>query len=147
MGGKIILNNSTIMLKKINKKSFLLVLSSSITLGIFVVNQVGTYVICGQDRDCAHVLANLITVLLPIVPVAFFSVVAYFSRKDIFETWFNFVKWAVPLSIILTVLTPETTGSAFLPFYGRGHVALATSIVFVIVSIGIIGWKYLRSRS
>jgi len=130
-----------------NQKS---VLAISIIGSIVFLSFLGIVMLgaCGTQSGLCKILFSLIAPVTFIFPsVLVFSLVTLFATPKVFHSWFSFVKWGVPLSIILTVLTPETTGSVFLPFYGRGHVALATSILFVIISIGIIGWKHLRSRS
>ena len=124
------------------------VLISSVSIGAIMlgVNYVGTYILCSQNRDCAHMIASILVILFPVFSVAFLSLVTYFLREEIFQSWIFFAKWFVPLSVILTILTPETTGSAFVPLWGRGAVTLMMSGLFLAISLIIILWKSLGTR-
>jgi len=121
------------------------------SLILFVLFFVAGSQFCYQSAFCTSFFIRfhpfVIADFLFIAPVILiFSVFTYFLREEIFRSWVLFAKWWVPLSIVLTLITPETTGSSFVPFFGRGHVALAMSGLFFIISLLIIAWKYVATR-
>lgn len=103
--------------------------------------------VCGaQARICKDVFAYVAPLTFMFPSVFFLSLFTYKLNDEIFLAWIRFTKWWIPLSIIATILTPETTGSSFVPFIGRGHVALAMSVVYLVTSLAIIIWTWATTR-
>lgn len=119
------------------------VLSSIILLAIFIISRAQS---CYSNEFCTNLYINfhpfvLVDFLFIAPAVLFLSLVTYFLRGEIFWSWISFAKWWVPLTIVLTILTPETTGSAFVPFFARSEVAIGMSALFLVISLVIIIWK------
>lgn len=129
-----------------NKKN-ILVVSAALALALLSINYIGTYELCNQNRDCAHILAGSLVILLVVIPFSLLSIITYFINEAIFKSWISFAKWWVPLTIVLTILTPEATGSAFVPFFARSDVAIGMSALFLVISLVIIIWKSWALRS
>ncbi|OGW88626.1 MAG: hypothetical protein A3A73_01810 [Omnitrophica bacterium RIFCSPLOWO2_01_FULL_50_24] len=90
----------------------------------------------GLHRECLHFLANFEMILLPILPIALFSLLTYKMREEIFITWINFAKWWIPLTILFTLFAPGSDGS-FLPVT-KGSVSFVMSTLFAALSFCII---------
>ena len=131
-------------------KKILAFASTSGAILLLLWDHIGNVHLCTSNGvvnyDCLSFLSQTEIVLLPILPLAILSVITYFLREEIFKTWFFFAKIWVPLSIFLTLITPETTGSSFIPFYGRPHLALSMSVLFLVISLILIIWKYSATR-
>jgi len=132
------------------KKRTLVFVSVFGALILLIWDYIGNVTLCSlsgvTNYDCLGYLANVEMILLPILPMAILSLFTYKFRKEVFHAWIRFAKWWIPISLILTILTPATTGSSFVPFFGRGHVAIAMSALFLIISLIIIAWKYATTR-
>ena len=130
----------------INKKNILLV-SFVCTLALTILFFVAGSQFCYASNSCSDFFIRfhpfVLADFLFIAPAVFLlSLLTYFLRDEIFQTLLFFAKIWVPLSVFLTLLTPETTGSSFVPYYGRPHVALAMSVLFLVISLGLMIWKY-----
>ena len=79
------------------------------------------------------------------VPILLFSLVTYKMREEIFRAWIKFAVWWIPLSMILILISPEYTNDLVLPIV-KGTVAMATSAVFIVVSLFIIARKHFAAR-
>lgn len=74
--------------------------------------------------------------------------VAVFFSENIFVSWLKFATWAVPLSILLIILTPDSNPGAFieiLPFY-RDDAARLAGQVFSAISLALLTWKFISTR-
>lgn len=77
-----------------------------------------------------------------IFPVSLlFSLTTYFLKEQVFRAWVNFVKWWVPLQILLVLITPESSGGYFVSLIDKQFVAIILSGIFTILSLVIIIWK------
>src|SRR3989344_4622106 len=67
--------------------------------------------------------------------------------ETIYQAWFRFARWWVPLSMLAIFIAPEYSHDWLYPIE-KGGVALVSSIIFCLVSVAIIGFKYnsLRRR-
>ena len=76
----------------------------------------------------------------------FFLLIAFvlvFIPRKIFNSWFKFAIWAIPLSFIFIALTPDSnpgTYMDFFPFY-RDDAARLAGELFSAISIILIIWK------
>ncbi len=75
------------------------------------------------------------------------SLITYKIRDEVFYSWLKFAYWWIPLTVILTAITPEGNGSWGVPnILTPGLVALVFTAIFVIVSLLIIPIKYLKLK-
>jgi hypothetical protein len=85
--------------------------------------------------------------LLPFIPVLILSLLTYKMRDEVFRTWLHFAYWWIPLSIILTLITPNGSGGWGIPnLISPEIVALTFSALFTIISLILITLKYLSMR-
>jgi hypothetical protein len=135
------------MVKLMTKK--ILLSSSGILVILFLVlDYVGTARLCGiANRDCMHSLHDFFGIFLPIFPLFFFSLVTYWMREEVYQAWFRFARWWIPLSMFCILLTPTDYGGSGIGMsLGKPDVAFLSSTVFIIVSIGIIVWSSMKAR-
>jgi hypothetical protein len=66
-------------------------------------------------------------------------------REEVYQAWFRFARWWIPLSMVLILISPEYSGDWMYPIT-KGTVAFLTSGIFIVVSVLIIFVKLLRSR-
>ncbi|MBP9832195.1 MAG: hypothetical protein KBC74_01525 [Candidatus Pacebacteria bacterium] len=76
-----------------------------------------------------------------VLPLAFFLI---FVSSSIFNSWFKFARWWIPLSV-LVILAASQPGSAMMPIYSfiQKDAVFLMSSLFVMVSVGIIVGKLL----
>jgi hypothetical protein len=127
-----------------NYKRFSLALLVFLAIAVFISDLVGTEKICGGSEfyGCMSRLHSFIVALYILVPAAVLGTVGFFLAERAYSAWSRFARWAVPLSILLVALAPAYGSDWYLPIE-KGTVALATMLVFSIVSIVII----LRNRN
>lgn len=83
------------------------------------------------------------------LPLFFFSLVTYWMREGVYQSWFRFARWWIPLSMLLILIMPsDTGGGGFGPqlSLGKGDVALATSFLFALISVTLIAYKFFTLR-
>ena len=68
------------------------------------------------------------------------AIILVFVRREIFNSWFKFAAWALPLIFIYIAMTP-VWDSTFLPFT-RDDAARLSSQIFSVVSLIIIIYKF-----
>lgn len=137
----------------ISKKTLLFV-SGLLSVGLLVWNYVGNYRICdllikaGSTGSCPFILTNIGINLLPTIPFFFLSLITYKMREDVYQSWARFAVVWVLLSMILIFLAPEYSSSFGITLYPvtKGSVAFISSLLFVIISLVLIIWKYFVSR-
>lgn len=134
----------------ISKKNLLV--TSGITTAILLVwNYVGNYQICdlfakdGSIGNCPFILTNIGTNLLPVIPLFLLSLITYKMRDEVYRAWLRFTLVWVPLSMLAIFLAPEYTNDWMYPVV-KGTVAFFSSLLFLLISLLLITWKYLSSR-
>ena len=110
-----------------------LLISGLISITIITINYLGTYAICNSNRDCAHLLTNIIWILYIFVPLFLLSLITYKMQDEIFHKWLKFVYIWVPLTIILVLISPEYGNSLF-PIE-KDSVSFFMSVLFLLISI------------
>ncbi|MHB8710383.1 MAG: hypothetical protein ACYC6X_02425 [Minisyncoccota bacterium] len=76
-----------------------------------------------------------------------FSLITYKMRDEVFRAWLHFAYWWVPLTIFLTLITPNGHGGWGIPsLIDPGFVAFVFSTLFALISLGIIFVKFLKVR-
>ena len=96
---------------------------------------------------CAAASDRFAEALLPVVPLFIFSLITYWPRNEIYESWFRFARWWIPLSMLAILIAPEYS-SDWMYSIEKGTVAFATSALFALVSLIIIiaRWASLREK-
>jgi len=129
------------------KKNILLISS------VYIVFLIAVFLFGGKcyDNQWCHVNLNDIlnstaTLFLPFLPLFLFSLITYKMKEQVFNSWIKFTIWFVPLTIFLTFITPDSSGSFGLPTFGKGVVAFLLSALFTIISILIILVRFFTSR-
>lgn len=101
-----------------------------------------------SDGWLDHVFIGLINPLyffaLCLIPL---TILLVFVRREAFTAWLKFALWAIPLTGVFVASVRVSSGSFFeaFPFY-RDDAARLAAIVFSLVSLCVIGWKYLRLK-
>lgn len=77
------------------------------------------------------------------------TILLVFIRRDVFNSWLKLALWAVPLSVIFIANTDVNSGGAYFVLYSfyRDDAARFTAIVFSVVSLALISWKYFKTRN
>jgi hypothetical protein len=129
------------------KKKVLLASSLFLSILILIANSIGTFDLCGGSEygTCMDIASNIITVLFIIIPFFIFSLITYSMKEIIFQIWWKFARVWVPLSMLAILISPDYSSNWMFPVE-KGNVALFTSILFIIISIGIIIWKSIELK-
>jgi len=134
---KNLLTKKNITITSVIMAAILLVWGS---IGNVKLCEIGTFghwlFVTSLDWGCVDTLWNTGILLIPVFPVALFSLVTYKMREEIFTAWINFAKWWIPLTIFFTLIAPASDGS-FLPVT-KGGVAFVMTAVFTAVSFCVI---------
>ncbi len=127
----------------------LLTITGLITCLLIVVNFIGTYPLCHNEAgQCVDNIFNSFVFLETLVPVFIFSLVTFFMRQEIYQTWIKVALGWLVISIILIAVTQDQPAAGFGPqiSFGKGDVALLTSALSVIISLAAIAWGWSASR-
>lgn len=104
---------------------------------------------CYNNLPCREGPLNWSDAISPYVhlfiPLFLFSLITYRMREEVYQTWFRFVRWWIPLSMLLIFLAPEYSNDWMYPIE-KGSIALLTSAIFCVVSLVIIAAKYISLR-
>ena len=130
----------------ISKRNTLLV-SGFLAVIVLIWDYLGNFRLCGSRGwgGCVDVLASVEILFVPILPFFLFSLVTYWMREEIYQAWFRFARWWIPISMLAIFIAPEYSHDWLYPIE-KGGVALVSSIIFCAVSILIIGVKYVSLR-
>ena len=82
---------------------------------------------------------------LPIIPLFILALITYKMRDEVYRAWLRFAYVWIPLSMLLIFLAPEYSTDWMFPVV-KGTVAFFSSILFVIISLILIVWKYVVAR-
>ena len=99
--------------------------------------------LCGSDSyGCINNIQSFSTILDIFFPTLILSLVTFKLRQEIFQAWMRYALWWVPLTVVLTLIAPNDRSQS-IPFPStKGMVDLGLVTIFVIVSIGIILYKW-----
>ncbi len=123
-------------------KKTILISSGFIALVLLAIGIFGTYKICNNQEDCITLLHLFFLHFLPIISLFLLSLITYKMREKVYQAWLHFSYFWVPLSIILVVLAPEYDTDWMFPIT-KGSVAFYFSVLYIIISLLLIGYKYL----
>lgn len=89
-------------------------------------------------------MASLEVLFLFFLPLFLLSLITYKMRKEIFEKFRSFAMWWIPLMIFLVLLAPQND-SSLIPI-DKGRVSFGMSILFLLISLILITWKWFALR-
>jgi len=129
-----------------NKKT-LLTSSGVVTAILIILNWIGTFKLCGGQEygQCMDFSYSLIIGFFPVIPLFILSLITYKMRDEMYRAWLRFAQWWIPFSMVFIFLAPEYSGDWMFPIV-KGTVAFFSSLLFVIISLLLIIWKYIASR-
>lgn len=118
------------------------------SIGNIKLCEIGTighwFFVTKLNLGCVDSLWNIGILLLPIFPLALFSIITYKMRDKVFNAWINFAKWWIPLTIFLTLIAPANDGSLY-PV-DKGRVAFVMTALFTVLSLLVIVAKWARKE-
>lgn len=97
------------------------------------------------NSSCTETFDQIAENVFVFIPLLIFSLITYKMREEVYQAWFRFVRWWIPISIILIFISPEYSHDWLYPIE-KGSVAFLTSAIFGIVSLIIISAKYISLR-
>ena len=124
------------------KKTLIIVLSLICLLFIYI-GYIGTFTVCSDNRDCAHLIADIARSLIICFPALGLIIITYFLRDEIFKAWLWLASVWVPVTVVAAYLSPQTYG--FFPT-GPAVTSLLSSILFVFISSCLIIFLLIRLR-
>lgn len=128
-------------------KKSVLVISLVGTAILFTPFSIDLYSYCFQQGRCPG-LWNFFEIILPYLllfpPILVISIIIYFLREEIFRTWSNFTAIWVLFVIIIALLFPAESQGKFFSV-SRGEVVFVFDILYALISLLIILWKYFIS--
>jgi len=132
----------------LSKKTTLAVAALGVTFTIISLfsREVG---ICPPEySSCSSVLDQVAEIFFISVPLLILSIVTFYMHEQIYKSWFAFVRCWIPLSVTFILLVPEY-GGHFMNFIAKGNITFVMSLIFIVVSVIIIAYKYfaLKPRS
>lgn len=135
------------------RKKKLLIISGLLSLGILIWNYVGNYRVCdffigGSTGNCPFILTRIGINLFPVIPLFLLSLITYKMRDEVYRTWVRFVVVWVPLSMFAIFFSPEYADSFGIALYPitKSSIAFVSSILFIIISLILIIWKWFSLR-
>lgn len=102
----------------------------------------------GQSIEYCELLAFFISPLLLFIP---FSLIFFFLKEEVFQAWWRFARWFVPIIMVVTFLLnrSEQGGMGISGAVSRSFDFLVISIfyvIFIVVSLTRIALAYRRTR-
>jgi len=125
------------------RKKALLISSGITSLILFFLNGIGTYTLCGEQRNqCISLVSDTMINLFPVIPFFLLSLITYKMRDEIYRAWLKFSYVWIPLSMVCIFIAPQYTTGWMFPVV-KGTVAFFSSIFYLIISLLIILWMKL----
>ena len=90
-------------------------------------------------------IEHTVVFTMPLIILFLFSLITYRMRTEIYETWFRFARWWIPLSMLAIFLAPEYSHDWLYPIT-KGYIAFATSAIFLVISALIVVIKFVSLR-
>jgi hypothetical protein len=111
------------------------------------------YNFCGSYRNICKDVYGLIVYPFSVLPFVFLlSLITYKMRDEVFQAWWSFARWFVPLIIVVTFLLYRNgeSGGAGMTGIGSGvgesFILLVLYVLFIITSLARIILTYRRSK-
>lgn len=118
------------------------------TLLFFIAVYISIFGLCKIDSDflCSRPHEDMYSALLFLFfPLFLFSLITYKMKEAVYLTWYNFVKWWIPLSLLAIIISPRYSHDWMFPI-DKGRVAFSTTVIFALVSLILIGYKSYKLR-
>ena len=129
------------------KKNFLYLSLAISFVYVVLLFVIGGNVLCGgaQQTTCTQSLDGWFEIFFIVLPTALISVFLFFSSEAVFRTWLWFAGFWIPLTIFVSLLTPEYGGVGIVSI-DRGAVSFFLSLIYLVISIIIILTKIYTTR-
>ncbi len=120
---------------------YLLLTATLILLVVFFENE-----ICGFSKCSMHFdkLPYLFIFASPAALPLLFSLITYKMKEEVFQAWRNFSYWWIPLTMFLTLITPDS--NSVIMSWGKEVPAMGMTLLYVLISIIIILRTWLKTR-
>ena len=101
---------------------------------------------CNANKLCASLFDglrfwNFVSYTIFVFPLLLLSLLTYKMRDEIFMAWMSFAKWWVPLSLVITIFIPSSSGG-MIPVAFKFIFSVICSIILFFVSLCVVGWRY-----
>jgi len=96
---------------------------------------------CYESYLCSNFFLSIVFLgnyLLLFFPIFLFSIITYFLKDEIFKSWSKFTYVWLPLSIILTSITPDSRGGFFVSLWDPEMTAIFMTGLYALISLIII---------
>lgn len=130
-------------MRKIKILNIILVLTALLT---YMVIYIYWEMYC-KAGSCDYNMRNefLRPISIGSIYLALIAIPFLFLKADYFKKWLKYIfSWGFPLTVYLTYIT---TGSSSIPAYGKVDVVKFWGIVFAVITIVFVAFKYYRSRN
>ncbi len=125
----------------IAKRNVLIVAIGGVIVMFLVANSWKTGLCARENYDCAFSMVALAASLFIFIPTMFFSLVTYFMREEVFQSWAKFAIWWVPLTVLLTMAAPNDASQSLPMPSTKGIIDIGMILIFIIASFVIIVTK------
>ncbi len=102
--------------------------------------------ICSVNSSCVFITDPIAETLIIFIPVFLFSLITLRLKNETFRSWLKFTYIWVPLTIFLTILTPEYGTNNFIFSIEKGSISLVFSALFVAFSLIIVIVKSIHAK-
>ncbi len=100
---------------------------------------------CGDYvQECKNIFGILGNFLFSFPVIFLLSLITYKMRDEVFEAWRNFSYWWIPLTMFLTLITPDS--NSVIMSWGKEVPAMGMTILYVFISIIIILRTWFKTR-
>lgn len=114
---------------------------SSVYVIYFIIIAIVSF-FCESDVCRIHdddVLGQVLLNFISLIPVFIFSLITYKMRDEVFQAWWKFARWFVPVIIFVTwFINSQSGGSGMAGAIGKGFDMFILGIfyvIFVIISL------------
>ncbi len=111
-------------------------------VSLFLVTETCHRSWCNIHDD--DVLGVILFIFFPLLAVFLFSLITYRMKDEVFQVWRNFSYWFIPLTMFLTLITPDS--NSVIMSWGKEVPAMGMTILYVFISTIIILRTWLRVR-
>lgn len=119
-------------------------------VGVLIVPALGSifsYDYCFAQGHCPRlweIIGSLTPIFFLFIPLFLLSLITYWMHEEVFLAWLRFTYWWIPLTILLVLMTKDSSGGFGIPdILSRESVAMIFSALFLFISLILIIWKAL----
>jgi len=99
---------------------------------------------CYDQLWCRNYINPILTFFWPLLVIFPFSLITYKMKEEVFVRWWKFTRWWIPLTMFLTLITPDS--NSVIMSWGKEVPAVGMTILYVFISTIIIIRTWLRVR-